>query len=280
VRTLIAIFLILWFSGCGSGEIKSTPKFSKDSIEIKTEKSLLGLKHREFYMEFQMKNSYTMGVDVELNNIVLDLNACSIRSSSLSIPNRTIRFTKPYETKTVVFRAEFSSPCIPTGYTISGNTDLSYNGTKNSIEYKSQFNSIKIDGNITHEDITSIFEYKVQLIPRDNQPKMEMDSKKRYKLLFLNIDSNQSVKSERIHSIRIGSSDPSKLKLIDPNNYENDNGKAHSELLFKEQNNIDLYIQTYNKSGVVNLDVSVNYTNNRGEVHDLNSTLFFNCTFG
>ncbi len=42
---------------------------------------------------------------------------------------------------------------------------------------------------------------------------------------------------------------------------------------FENKNDIDLYIQTYNKSGLVDLKVDVTYINNRGEEYDLNKTL-------
>ncbi len=38
-------------------------------------------------------------------------------------------------------------------------------------------------------------------------------------------------------------------------------------------NDIDIYVQTYNKSGLADLKVNANYTNNRGELYDLNRTL-------
>ncbi len=265
----VLLFLTIWLSGCGSGEINSTGTSSEKNIEITTRKSLIDAKNQEFYLAFSMKNNYSQGVETELYNVVVDLNSCVVSSSSLDILDHTIKFNEPSQTRTITMVANFVKPCIPTAYKIEANNRLSYNGTTNTIKYKSGFNPITIDGNITHEDITSIFDYGVQLIAQDNQPKTELDSKKRYKLFFVNLDNNSSVKEDRVHSITIRSSDPSKVQLIDPNNYLNDNGEAHNELTFKEKNGIDLYIQTYNKSGVVNFDVDVNYTNNRGEVYDL-----------
>ncbi len=265
----VLLFLTVWLSGCGSGDINSDDTSSEKNIEITTQKSLIDDKNQEFYLEFSMKNNYSEGVEAELYNIAVDLNSCVVSSSSLDILDHTIKFDEPSQTRTITLRANFVKPCIPTAYKIEANNRLNYNGTTNTVKYQSEFKPITIDGNITHEDITSIFDYGVQLQAQDNQPKTELDSKKRYKLLFVNLDNNSSVKADRVHSITIKSSDPSKVKLIDPNNYINDNGEAHSELTFKEKNEIDLYIQTYNKSGVVNFDVDVNYTNNRGEIYDL-----------
>jgi hypothetical protein len=272
MKKFIILFLAIWFIGCGSGEINSEISSSEDNIEVRTRKSLIDAKHQEFYLEFLMKNNYSNGVEVELFDVSVDLNACVMSKSSLDILDHTIKFSKPYESRTISLRAEFVKPCIPNGYIISAKNSLNYEGTTNSTKYQSKYKKIEIDGNITHEDITSIFDYGVQLIAQDKQPKTELNSKKRYKLFFVNLDSNSSVREDRVHSITIKSSDPSKVKFIDPNNYVNDNGETHSELTFKEKNGIDLYIQTYNKSGVVNFDVSVKYTNNRGEVYDLNTS--------
>ena len=269
---IILIFLILLFVGCGSGEINTRDTSSENNIEITTGKTLISPKKDEFYMEFSLKNNYSKGVAVELSDIVVDLNACKTSSSSLDILNHTIKFNKPYESKKITLIAKFINPCTPNAYKISANSNLNYDGTSNVVKYISNYKPITIDGNLTHEDTTSIFDYGVVLLAQDNQPKVELNSKKRYKLSFVNLDSNKSVREDRVHSITIRSSDPSKAKFIDPNNYINDNGATHNSLTFKEKNNIDLYIQTYNKSGVVNFDVSVNYTNNRGEVYDLNTT--------
>ena len=261
--------LLILLIGCGSGEINTTTPSSENNIEIITKKSLIDTKQQEFYLEFSMKNNYSNGVEIELYDIAVDLNSCVMSNHTLDILNHTIKFNEPSQTHTIVLRAEFIKPCIPTAYRIEANNHLNYDGTTNTIKYRSKFKPIVIDGNITHEDITSIFDYGVQLKPQDNQPKIELESKKRYKLFFVNLDNNSSVRAEKIHSITIRSSDTSKVKLIDPKNYLNDNGKAHSELSFQKQNGIDLYIQTYNKSGIANFDIDVNYTNNRGEVHNL-----------
>jgi len=265
----ILLFLTLWLSGCGSGEINTKSASSEKDIEVNTGKSLIDAKKQEFYLEFSMKSNYSQGVEAELYNVSVDLNSCVMSSSSLDILDHTIKFDEPSQTRTITLIANFVKPCVPTAYKIKANNRLNYDGTTNTIKYQSEFKPIVIDGNLTHEDITSIFDYGVQLKAQDKQPKTELDSKKRYKLFFVNLDNNSSVKSDRVHSITIRSSDPSKVKLIDPNNYVNDNGATHNELTFKEKNGIDLYIQTYNKSGIVNFDVDVNYTNNRGEIYNL-----------
>ncbi len=271
-RTILIFLIMIWFVGCGSGEVNTRDTASENNIEITTGKSLISPKRDEFYMEFSMKNNYSKGVAVELSDIVVDLNACKTSSSSLDILNHTIKFDKQYERKNITLIAKFIKPCIPNAYIIRANTNLNYDGTSNIAKYISNYKPITIDGNLTHEDTTSIFDYGVILLAQDSQPKTELNSKKRYKLSFVNLDSNKSVREDRVHSIIIKSSDPSKAKFIDPNNYLNDNGATHNSLTFKEKNNIDLYIKTYNKSGVVNFDVSVNYTNNRGEIYDLNTT--------
>jgi hypothetical protein len=276
----ILIFLVILLNGCGGGGINSTGASSDNEIEVETRKSLIDEAHKEFYLEFSMKSNYSQGVEAELSDMVVDLNACVVNSSSLNILDNTIRFNQPSQVHTISLVAHFVKPCVPTAYRIEANNHLNFGGTTNSIEYKSKYKTITIDGNLTHEDITSIFDYGVQLKAQDKQPKIELESKKRYKLFFVNLDNNSSVKDERIHSITIRSSDPSKAKLIDPNNYVNDNGEPHNELTFKEKNGIDLYIQTYNKSGIVNFDVSVNYTNNRGEVYDLNTQTYLTILSG
>ncbi len=272
LKYMLLTLLGIGLSACGGTESATTTGTSED-IVIQTQKTLLDAEQKEFYMEFYMQGNYPQGVEAELYDIVVDLNACRISKSQLNIVDNTLLFREPQETHKLVLSAEFTRPCTPTGYTIYANTKLDYDGTSNRVQYTSEYQPIEIDGNLTHKDTTSIFDYAVELQAQDNQPRIALESQKRYKLFFFNVDSNKTVEAQDIHTITIKSNDPTKAKLIDPTNYNNDHGMAFDSLTFYEENGIDLYIQTYNKSGVVNFDIAVNYTNNRGEIHDLEMTL-------
>ena len=268
---LIILSIALWFSACGS---TGTPTSSTGSsgIEVNTKRTLIDNTKTKFYLEFSMKSNYQDGVTAELSDISLDLNSCIINKGSLNIAENTLSFSKHSEAHTVTLTAEFIKPCLPTGYTIKANNYLTYENTANKSTYSSGFKPITIDGNLTIEDTTTIFDYGIELRSVDNQPKIKLDSKKRYKLFLVNLDNNESIPNDRVNYTTIRSSDPSKVRLIDPNNYLIDNGETQSELSFYKTNGIDLYIQTYTASGVVNFDVSANYTNNRGEDYDINTT--------
>jgi len=268
------ILFTLFFSACGGGSIPST---IDNNIEVQTDKSLIGESQTKFYMELNLQNNYSNGVTSELSDIAIDLNACKISNANLNITDGNLIFDENFQSHKLVLNAEFVKPCIPTGYTITAQNKLTYNNTTNIIKFDSGFKPIEIDGNITvdkntSEDTTTIFDYGVELRPTDNKPKIKLNSKKRYKLFLFNLDKNETIKDDRVNSITIRSSDPSKVKLIDPNNYLIDHGEAKSELSFSKTNGIDLYIQTYTTSGVVNFEVSANYTNNRGEDYDIKTT--------
>jgi len=270
------ILFTLFFSACGGGSIPST---IDNNIEVQTDKSLIGESQKKFYMELNLQNNnYSSGVTSELSDIAIDLNACKISHANLNITDNNLIFDENFQSHKLILNAEFAKPCTPTGYTITAQNKLTYNNTTNIIKFDSGFKPIEIDGNITveknvsTEDTTTIFDYGVELRPTDNKPKIKLNSKKRYKLFLFNLDRNETVQNDRVNSITIRSSDPSKVKLIDPNNYLIDNGEPKSELSFSKTNGIDLYIQTYTTSGVVNFEVSANYTNNRGEDYDINTT--------
>lgn len=259
----------LLFSACG-GDSSSSSSTTQNEIEINTKQSLLDSSQKKFYLEFDIKNGYSDGVVAELSNISLDLNACSVSSSSLNIVDNTIEFSEPLEFRTIQFTADFSNACIPIGYTINANSYLTYDGTSKKGSFSSKYQEITInDGNWTIEDTQSIFEYDIKLESVDDEPKIELDTKKRYKLTLLNSSSGKSVIEDRVHSMSIRSSDPSQVKLIDPNNYSQDQGQAHSELTFNKENGMVFYIQTYNNSGIANFDVSISYSNNRGEIYNI-----------
>ena len=273
IKSIIVIFATLIYTACSDTGTTTTTTSSSGSskIEVKTKRSLIDSTQTLFYLELLMKNNYANGVTAELSNISLDLNACNIVQANLNIDD-TIEFTEPKETHTIELRAEFSEPCVPTGYIVTGDNILKYKDTTNKSTYNSGFKPINIDGNITIEDRTTIYDYGVELRSVNDEPKINLNSKKRYKLFLVNLDNNESVRGDRIHNITIRSSDPSKAKLIDPNNYRLDNGEAQQELSFSGVNGIDLYVQTYTTSGIVNFDVTANYTNNRGEIYDINTT--------
>ena len=270
-RTWILLLSGLWLASCGGGSSSST--LAENDVIVQTKKSLIDSTQTEFYLEFSMQNRYAQGIEVELSDIVVDLNACTISNYTLNVVDHTILFNETDETHDLIFMAELSQPCTPTGYTVYANNHLTYEGTANSMKYVSDFQPIEIDGNITHPDTTSIFDYGVELRSLDDQPNIPLESQKHYKLVVFNLDNNSSLESQEVHSITIKSSDPSKAQLIDPTNYNNDQGEAFSVLTFNERNEIDLYVKTYDKSGVVYFDVSVSYSNNRGEIHDLETTM-------
>ncbi len=258
------------FTACGGGSTSTNSlTLGDDNIEIHTKQSLIDSSQKKFYLEFDIQNNYTDDITVELSNISLDLNACTISSSSLNIQNNTIEFTKPQESHTIQFTADFVNACTPIGYTVNANSYLKYEETSRKGSYSSSYHPISIDGNLTVEDIKSIFEYDIKLESVDDEPKIGLNNKKRYKLSLFNSSSNKNVQADRIHTMTIKSSDPSKVKLIDPNNYNNDHGTPQSELTFKNENERVFYIQTYNTSGLANFDVYINYTNNRGEIYDI-----------
>jgi len=264
---ILSIVSMLFFSACGGGNIPSSSV--ENGIEVQTQKTLIDESQKKFYMEFEIQNNYNNGVTSELSNIAIDLNACKISHANLNIPNNNIKFDENSKSYRVILNAEFIKPCKPTGYTVTAQNRLTYNNTTNIVKFNSGFKPIEIDGNITKEDTTTIFDYGIELRPADNKPKIGLNTKKRYKLFLFNLDNNQTVPKNRVNSITIKSTDPSKVKLIDPNRYLIDNGEPKSELSFSKTNGIDLYIQTYTTSGVVNFEVSANYTNNRGEDYDI-----------
>jgi hypothetical protein len=83
------------------------------------------------------------------------------------------------------------------------------------------------------------------------------------------VNTNSDFREENVDRITIQSNDASKIELIEPINYLTDNEQATTQLIFENINDVDLYIRTYDTSGVVNLTVLIEYTNNKGEQHKI-----------
>ncbi|NOZ90830.1 MAG: hypothetical protein GXO60_06070 [Epsilonproteobacteria bacterium] len=294
----IIFFMVLWFNACGeTGSSHITTQSTNSKIEVETENTLIDSTQTKFYMEFTMKSNYETGVISELSDISLDLNTCKIAQINLNTINNKIIFDQPQQTHTIKVTAEFIKPCLPTGYIISAKNRLVYEGTSNEMLYNSGLKPIQINEDITisnddnssdnstdnsneddnistenNNDNSAIQDYDIKFTPIDNSSKIELNSQKRYLLSLISLDNNTTIEDNNINSISISSSDPSKAKLINPNEYS-DETIAKSELTFNNSNNIDVYLQTYNSSGIVNLKVTANYINNKNENHDINVTI-------
>ena len=293
IRLIILTITLLWISACGgTGDTNNSSESSK--IEVSTQLSSIDTTKTRFHLEFAMRNKYEAGVTAKLSNISLNLTTCPISQSHLNIADNAIEFNQPLESHRVIFDAEFTTPCIPTGYSVKANNKLNYQNTTNELSYNSGFKTIEIDANITtttttdnnsssttttdnnsstdnndNNDNTTIHNYDIELIP-NNESKIGLNNQKRYTLSLINLDNNRSISA---NSVTIRSSDSSKIKLINPNNYQDGNNIAQSELNFTQSRDTSLYLQTYNSSGVVNLNITANYTNNRNENYDINKTI-------
>ncbi len=102
----------------------------------------------------------------------------------MEIERDEVELSKPLESKTVFFKADLIKPCVPVSYKIKANTLLTYNGTSKKNLYMSDSYPIVIDENTTIEDTISIFDYEIKLEATDNDAKIALDSKKRYKSLW------------------------------------------------------------------------------------------------
>jgi len=267
----ILFFIILFLSACGGSSSSSTTDLQ---IKVSTQKASIDSTQTEFYLKFALINNYENGVSAELSNIFVDLNACKVAYSNLSLEE--VKLSQPQESQIVEFRAKLASPCTPKGYIVSANSKLEYKDTSNNAIYNSGFKPIEqLEANTStaqSQDTSIIYDYSIELKSANNKSKIPLNSKKRYKLILFNLDSNTTVDDSKINSIKIESKDPSKAKLLDPNNYLLNNGLAKEELYFSKKNNIDLYIQTYTTSGIAHFQITANYIDNHGETHDINAT--------
>jgi hypothetical protein len=276
--TLIFSMATLLITACGGGSSGTTTN-SKNSIKIKTLKSFIDSDQKNFYLEFSMINQYQDGIVAELSDINVDLNSCTPSSYKLNTDGEILKYDKPSESYTVKVIAKFPSSCIPTGYRVDANSYLTFDNTSNKSSFHSGLIPIAPIEDAIFEDKESLFEYEVLLVAQNGSSKIKLNSEKRYKLSLGVKDENRTVvntnsdfQEERVNHITIRSNDPSKIQLILPKNYHTDHEMWQKELNFDNLNDVDLFIKTFNTSGVVNLDVIIEYTNNQGEKHKIETT--------
>ena len=277
---LLSIFV---FIGCG-GDSRINNSYSNSEIKIETTHTVLDPSQKKFYLEFAVTNNYPSDVNFELSNISLDLNACTI---SKSHSNQSIlKFTEPKESHTFGITVDFFKPCRPTAYRVKAISNLKYKDSTNKESYISKYKSITIDSNLTI-DTKSVFDYDAILQAVSGSSRIGLKTTKRYRLSLDNKDTNSTIfninsnfMNENVNSITIKSSDLSKVKLIDPTTYRTDNEDEKQSLTFNNTNDVDLYIRTGTISGVANLDVDIDYTDNRGERHNVKTTTYLTILSG
>ena len=264
------LLFTLLFTACGGAQIASTPKSGK--IEVYTQKSILDASKNKFYMEFELHNGYENGVDVNLSNIFVDLNACRVDNSTLSLNHA--HFSSPFEKQFFAFSGTFSTPCTPTAYKIIANSKLKYGNTENSFRYISEVKQLKIeDNNISFDNINTFFDYGINIKTDDNQnSKIDLNSSKKYTISIVNLRDNTLLNSMKINSIKITTSNPLKAKF----KLNQNETTLHNSLSFQSQNSIDLYINSMELAGAVDITISAEYVDLNGDIKSLNKTIPLN----
>ena len=267
IKFNLLLLITLLFSACGGGTTSNTS--SGGELSIETKRTLIGGNQKEFFIEFAIENHYIDDIEVELSDISIEMESCNTKKSFPDTP----KIEQSYLLSSMI---KFATACTPTGYKVKATKKLTYNGKSNNLPYESELIEITPEGNITFEDKGTVFDYDIELRAINGSSKIELNTTKRYKLSLNNRDNNSSVvntnsdfQEENVDLIVIQSTDASKIQLIEPSNYLTDNEEATTKLTFKNINDVDLYIRTYDTSGVVNLNVLIEYTNNKGEKHKI-----------
>ncbi len=276
---LLFLIITLFLTACGGGSSSSSTAGSTNDIEVKTLKTFIDSDQKNFYLEFAMKNQYQEEIIAELSDINVDLNSCTVSSYQLNTDGNILTFDEPNESYIVKLTAKFATACTPTGYRVDARNYLTYDNTSNQSDFHSKFTPISPTEDVVFENKESLFEYDVLLVAKNGSSKIELNSEKRYKLSLGVKDENRTVvntnsnfQEENVNHILIKSNDSSKIQLILPKDYHTDHEEWQTALNFDNINDVDLFIKTFNTSGVVNLDVLIEYTNNQGEEHRIETT--------
>ncbi|MCK4442813.1 MAG: hypothetical protein KAU90_12465 [Sulfurovaceae bacterium] len=265
------LFIGFIFIACGGTQIASTPK--SDKIEIYTQKSILDSSKQKFYMEFQVYNGYENGIDVNLNNIFVNLNDCSIDNSTLS--SNQVHFSSHSQKQFFAFSGTFSTPCTPTGYKIIANSTLKYENTENSFRYISQMKPLNFeeDNNISLDDVNTFFDYGINIKTDDNKnSQINLNSSKKYTISIVNLRDKTLLNKMKITSLKIKTSNPLKAKF----QLNQNDTSLHNELSFQFENSIDFYIKSLELSGDVDITISAEYIDLDGNSKSLNKTIPLN----
>ncbi len=273
-KLLMATSMSFLVVGCGS-EVSV-----ESDITVVATKSTLKANNKSLEMNLLLSNNYASDVQVEVKDLALNVSPCVVRNSSLT-PNH-ISFEDERNVN-VLAKLSFKESCVPTAYRVEGITLLTLDGKSRELSLSSswkdlnttQFTSV---GGISDTNDTNgsgeilppdTFNYAIDFsLDKESPMKFALNEKRSFTLRVIDKDTKSPISSSDIIKIEVKSKQPNILKIFDADKYDTPSEK----LIYEKENEILIYMQTYTRSGLADIDVKVDYLNSKGKPEHIEKT--------
>ncbi len=275
IFNLFSISLIgLLFLGCGSVTT------SQSDVTVNATKSTLGEGNKNLSIDLLLTNNYASTVEVELKDLLLNVSPCVIEHSSLN-PSSVSFETQ----RNITLTAEllFKDSCIPKSYTLEGTSVLTLDEKTREIPFYSsreeinatefinnsiENNESSIDTN-SSETNTDTINYSIDFsLDKESPMKFALNDKRSFFLKLLDQEFKSVVPSERIIKMEIKSKQPNIVKVFDANAQTT----PTNVLSYEKENDLVIYMKTFTRSGLADIDVKIDYLNSQGKREHIEKT--------
>jgi hypothetical protein len=126
--------------GCGE---ESSSTIKNASFNIKTSKSELNDLKNKLTLKILLKNNYPTNVTTTLDNLVINVTPCTIKSTTFE-PNK-ISFSSTKSEQEIDVFITFEKECIPTNYTLNAKSLLRLDGKSNEVAFASSLQDLSTE---------------------------------------------------------------------------------------------------------------------------------------
>jgi len=287
LKLLILSLTSLFIVACGSSS--NSVGSTSNKLKIESQNAKLNASKSKMSIDFVINNPYTSNVTVRVNALSLAIDPCGIDSVVFS-PN-DITFEEQNE-EVVTALITFDESCTPASYQLKGSTHLTMDGNTNNVLLDSSIQNISpeenqtIDGDITEETETNTttpetntteetnssvdtINYGIKFSLEDEDVmKFNLEDKKSIEIALIDKDKGDFISSKKIVSLKVTSKQENLLKLFDATI----NTIPSAVVSYEKVNNIVVYVQTYTRSGLADIDVEIEYLNTNGSTEKISKT--------
>jgi len=260
--------------GCGS---ETT---TQSELTVKATKSTLTSGNKSMNMELLLTNNYASNVQVEVKDLVLNVSPCVITNNPI-FPNN-IAFESKRNVK-ISKEINFKEACIPSSYKLEGTTVVTLDKQTREIPFSSLVQELNVtqltnnssDNNGSSTDTNSsetnadTINYSIDFsLDKESPMKFALNDKRSFFLKLLDQELKSVVPSERIIKMEIKSKQPNIVKIFDANAQTT----PTNVLSYEKENDLVIYMKTFTRSGLADIDVKIDYINSQGKTEHIEKT--------
>lgn len=286
-------FMIPLFIACGGDATQSvTP-----SLNFQTKSSTINNEKNKISIEFKIINNYGTDVEVDLSSLEVIAMPCYVDSQKFS--ENKVKLDEKNKEKELSVVLQFSEECNESlAYQFKANALLTLKGKSNNSLFSSEIQYITpvedevvdptpevtvepqitvepevitVDTNETTETNSSVdtINYAIKFSLEDQASmKFNLEDKQSYNLSLVDKDTSKVIDKNKVTKITVTSKQENLLKLFDQDKFST----LSAQLVYEKENNLNIYVQSFTRSGLADIDVEIEYINAKGSSETIRKT--------